>query len=142
MTAYKKLEDNIFISGQLFADDLEKIKAQGFTTIICNRPDYEEDIVDQPLSNEIERQAQALGLQFFYIPMGSQGPTQKTVQETRHALDEARGPVLAYCLTGKRSVILCSQALALSGAHSMPDLVSAAQALGYNLSLNSELIAA
>lgn len=133
MAAYKKLSENISVAGQLFVGSLEKIKAQGFTTIICNRPDYEEDIEDQPLSADIERRASELGMQFSYIPIDGSGTTLEAVHKTKEALDGAGGPVLAYCLSGMRSVMLASQALVLGGEFTSEELIDKALTLGYNL---------
>lgn len=133
MTAYKKLDENISVTGQLFVDHLDMIKDLGFKTIVCNRPDYEDDIEDQPLSTEIESRAAELGMQFSYIPVGGEGPTPEAVQQTKDVLDGASGPILAYCLSGKRSVILASLAKALGGEFATDELISNALSLGYNL---------
>ena len=133
MAAYKKLSENISVAGQLFVGTLEKIKAQGFTAIICNRPDYEDDVEDQPLSADIERRAKELGMKFFYIPVEGSVPTLEAVHMTKAALDNTDGPVLAYCLSGARSVMLASQVLALGNHSTIDDLIAKAQSLGYNL---------
>lgn len=134
MAAYKKIDEKLSISGQIFVGHLEKIKAQGFTTIICNRPDFEDDIEDQPLSDDIRNRASELGMQFIYIPIDDSGPTMKAVQKTKEALDAARGPALAYCLSGKRSLMLYSLAKALGGHSTTDELLSKASQVGYDLS--------
>ncbi len=132
MAAYKNLSENLSLAGQLFAGSLDKIKAQGFTTIICNRPDFEEDIEDQPLSTVIELRAAELGIRFLYIPVDGV-PTLEAVHRTKQALDSADGPVLAYCLSGMRSIMLLSQALVLRGDFTIDELIAKAQTLGYNI---------
>ena len=134
MAAYKKIDENLSISGQIFVGHLDKIKAQGFTTIMCNRPDFEEDDEDQPLSSDIQDRARELGMEFIYIPIDGSGPTMKAVQKTKAALDTARGPVLAYCLSGKRSLMLYSLAKAFGGHSTTDELISKATSVGYNLS--------
>ncbi len=47
----KKLNKNISVTGQITADDIAEIKAQGFTTIINNRDDGE--IEGQPSAASI-----------------------------------------------------------------------------------------
>ena len=37
-----KLDEKLFVTGQISVDDLAKIAAAGYKSIICNRPDYEE----------------------------------------------------------------------------------------------------
>ncbi len=132
MAAYKKISDNVSVAGQLFAGSLDKIKAQGITTIICNRPDYEEDVEFQPLSVEIACRAQELGMNFHYIPVESV-PTTEAVYNMLSALDRAEGPVLAYCLSGMRSVLISAQALVLDGDYTADELIAKALTLGYNL---------
>ena len=134
MVAYKKIDENLSIAGQIFVSSLEVLKGQGFTTIMCNRPDYEEDIEDQPLSSEIESRAVELGMQFVYIPIDDSGPTLQAVEQTRKALDGAEGPVFAYCLSGMRSMTLTSLAKALDGRATTDELISKAKTHGYNLS--------
>ena len=133
MAAYKKIDENLSISGQIFVGHLDKIKAQGFTTIICNRPDFEEDPEDQPLADDIQNRASELGLEFVYIPIDDSGPNMKAVHKTKEALDTARGPVLAYCLSGKRSLMLYSLAKAFEGHSTTDELISKAISVGYNL---------
>lgn len=134
MAAYKKIDEKLSISGQIFVGHLEKIKAQGFTTIVCNRPDFEDDIEDQPLSDDIQNRAHELGMQFVYIPVDGSGPNMKAVQKIKEALDAARGPVLAYCLSGQRSLTLYSLAKAFDGLSTTDELIFKASQVGYNLS--------
>ena len=134
MAAYKKIDENLSISGQIFVGHLDKIKAQGFTTIVCNRPDFEEDVEDQPLSSEIQNRASELGMEFIYIPIDETGPNMKAVHKTKKALEAAKGPVLAYCLSGHRSLVLYSLAKAFGGHSTTDELISKATSVGYNLS--------
>ena len=52
----------------------------------------------------------------------------------RKAVDAARGPVLAYCRSGTRSITTWSLGQALSGARSRGELVGLGRAAGYDLS--------
>jgi uncharacterized protein (TIGR01244 family) len=55
--------------------------------------------------------------------------------ETAAALDEANGPVLAYCRTGTRSITAWALAQALAGSSHTPDeIIALAQKAGYDLS--------
>lgn len=38
----RQIDDNYSVSGQIEPDDVRDIAAEGFRTIICNRPDGEE----------------------------------------------------------------------------------------------------
>ena len=53
---------------QLFAENMANVAAQGFKTVIYNRP-YDEGGSTQPPSVEIERSAHALGLNYIYLPV-------------------------------------------------------------------------
>ena len=39
---YRQITDEYAVSGQIAADDIAAIKAAGFRSIICNRPDDEQ----------------------------------------------------------------------------------------------------
>ena len=56
----RKINDRISVSPQIAAEDIEAIKAAGFTAVVNNRPDGEAP--DQPDSAEIEAAAKAAGL--------------------------------------------------------------------------------
>ena len=47
-----KLNEEVSVSGQLTAEMVEQVKALGFASVICNRPDGEGP--DQPTAAEIE----------------------------------------------------------------------------------------
>ena len=81
------------------------IKAAGFKSIICNRPDNEQP--GQPSAAEIRRAAEAAGLSFRHVPIISGQPaTGDDVAAMAQALDELEGPVFAYCRSGTRSTNL------------------------------------
>lgn len=133
MVAYKEVSENLAVAGQIFISQLEVLKERGFEVIICNRPDYEDDVEDQPLAAQMESRAAELGLKFVYIPV-SGTPTLQAAKSTKEVLDAAEGKVLAYCLSGMRSIMLCSLAHALEGNVKSDDLIQNAKTLGYNLS--------
>ena len=60
MTDFRRVHDRLSVSPQISAADIAQAKAQGFTTIINNRPD--DEAPDQPSSAEIEAAAKAAGL--------------------------------------------------------------------------------
>lgn len=98
---FKQISPAFSVSGQLTIDDVRDAAAQGFKTIICNRPDNEEDA--QLPSTIVEDQSQALGMKFAYIPVSPSGVTQSDGVKMRAALDSLPSPVLAYCRSGARS---------------------------------------
>ena len=102
---YRQITDDYSVTGQISPDDLPVIKAAGFKSIICNRPDNEQP--GQPSAAEISRAAEAAGLSFRHVPIISGQPvTDDDVAAMAQALDELEGPVFAYCRSGTRSTNL------------------------------------
>lgn len=93
------------VSPQLSASDFTAVVAQGFATVINNRPDGEGG-ADQPTSAELERAAKLVGLSYVYLPVVSGSITATQVQGMRNALAAAPGPTLAFCRSGARSAQL------------------------------------
>jgi uncharacterized protein (TIGR01244 family) len=109
MNAYK-LSDKCTVAGQILASDVAAIAADGFTTIICNRPDGED--FGQPTADEIAAACASHDLGFHHIPVSNSGLTMEAVDRFRDAVTNSKGPVLAYCRSGQR----CSVVWQASGA--------------------------
>lgn len=101
---YRQITDTFAVTGQIVAEDVAAIKAAGFRSIICNRPDDEQP--GQPSAAEIAAAAEAEQLIFRHIPVVSGQMTQADVMRMAEALDEIPGPVFAYCRSGARSTNL------------------------------------
>lgn len=97
----RKIDDQYSVTGQISVDDLDQIKAMGFKSIVCHRPDGEED--GQPLFADIAQRAQELGLSIAHVPVGRQGVDAEAVSGMVDALDEFDRPMLGYCRSGARS---------------------------------------
>lgn len=98
---FKQISPVFSVSGQLTLDDVRDAAAQGFKTILCNRPDNEE--AAQLASGIVQEQSEALGMKFAYIPVSSSGVIPSDGVKMRAALDTMPSPVLAYCRSGARS---------------------------------------
>ncbi len=96
----RQITDNYSVSPQITEDEIAAVKAAGFRTVICNRPDGEQP--GQPAHDAIKAAAEAAGLAFRYIPVVSGQMTAQNVEDQAAALREAEGPVLAYCRSGTR----------------------------------------
>lgn len=96
----RQITDNYSVSPQITADEVATVKAAGFKSVICNRPDGEQP--GQPSHDEIKAAVEAAGLTFRYIPVISGQMTMDNVEDQAAALDEVAGPVLAYCRSGTR----------------------------------------
>ena len=100
----KQLTDKLSVRGQITPEDMAAIKAQGFDTIICNRPDGEG--ADQPCAADIEAAAKEAGISFHYNPMEQGGVSPEAVHKQGELLIDNDGKVLAYCGSGKRATVL------------------------------------
>ena len=109
----RQIDDSYAVSEQITPDDIAEIKAQGFKSIVCNRPDEEEP--GQPAFAEIARAAEKEGLFVAHVPVGGMGLTPDAVTGMVDALDEMEKPVLAYCRSGARSTRIYEAANRLRG---------------------------
>ena len=97
---YREITDNYAVSGQITPDQVAAVKAAGFRSVICNRPDDEQP--GQPSAASVEAAARAAGLAFRHIPVISGQITGQNVADQAAALRELEGPVFAYCRSGAR----------------------------------------
>jgi uncharacterized protein (TIGR01244 family) len=132
MSEFKHVTPDFAVAGQLGTAEIAQAAAEGFRTIIANRPDGEAP--GQPSVAEIKAAAEAAGLAFKAIPFSGLPPAPAVVMETAQALDEANGPVLAYCRSGTRSITAWALAQALAGSHTPDEIIALAQKAGYDLS--------
>ena len=98
---FKSITPNFSVSAQLTPEDVHQAAAQGFKSIICNRPDGEE--AGQPSAAAIQKEAEALGLSFTHIPAVSGAVTGDDAAKMKAALADMLSPILAYCRSGARS---------------------------------------
>ena len=126
----KEISPKITVSPQVTEKDMAEIKAKGFRTIICNRPDGEG--ADQPSFEEIDAAAKLAGIEARYLPVQSGMVTDEDVAAFRDALEELPRPLLAYCRSGTRSATLWS----LSEAQSRPmsEILTGTKAAGFDMS--------
>ena len=96
-----QLSETVYVSGQIHPTHLSELKAQGFGTVICNRPDGEDP--GQPTAEEIRQSATEVGIKFFHVPFNPMNPNPEMVSDFGHAIQQAEGLILAYCRSGNRS---------------------------------------
>ena len=104
----KLLTNDLSISPQISTNDIAEIKAAGFKSIICNRPDGEA-FFGQPAFKDIEAVAKAAGLSVSYQPIYPGRMTESDAVVFAGSLHAMPKPILAYCRTGTRSATLWSQ---------------------------------
>ena len=102
----KQLSPDYSVSAQIQPRDIAELKAAGFKSVICNRPDHEDP--GQPSLADISAAAQAAGLEFRHVPVISGQMTAQNVEDQARALEELPKPVFAYCRSGTRSSNLYS----------------------------------
>lgn len=131
MSEFRRLTENVVVSPQLAIEDIAVAAELGVCTIVNNRPDGEEP--SAPQGDDIAMAAAAAGLNYVAIPVGHAGFSEPQVDAMIAALEQADGPILAYCRSGTRSTLLWALAAAKQGE--APDSIAriAAQA-GYDVS--------
>ncbi len=132
MSEFKRVTPDFAVAAQLEPGDIARAAAEGFRTIVINRPDGEQP--GQPLTGEMKAEADAAGVQFRAIAFQGLPPAPAIVAETAAMLDEANGPVLAYCRTGTRSITAWAMAEALAGNRRPDEIIALAKKAGYDLS--------
>lgn len=98
-----ELDPAYAVTGQITVADVAAIKAAGFDTIMCNRPDGED--AGQPAADQIRRATEKAGLKFFYVPMG-RALEPNTISDFKAVVNGDNGKVFAYCRSGNRCSIL------------------------------------
>jgi uncharacterized protein (TIGR01244 family) len=131
MSDFRRLDENILVSPQLGVGDIAAAAALGVAMIVNNRPDGEEP--SAPQGDAIAAAAAAAGINYVAIPIGHAGFSEPQVDAMIAAMEQAEGPILAYCRSGTRSTLLWALASAKQGKD--PDTIAgiAAQA-GYDIS--------
>ncbi len=130
MSDFRQLTDHFWASPQIGLDDIGAAKAQGIVLIVNNRPEGEAP--DQVPGEAIEAAARSMGIDYRAIPVTHAGFSEEQVRAMTAAIDEADGPVLAYCRSGTRSTLLWALAQAELGED--PDAIAASAAgAGYDV---------
>ena len=125
----RTLTDAFAVAPQITIEDMPALKAAGFTTVVCNRPDAE--VTADLSAAAVKAAVEAHGMVFIDNPVDPSGMTAENIAVQRQALAEAKGPVFAYCRSGTRSAI--AWALAMAGTTPIDELISAAARAGYDL---------
>ena len=137
MSDFRRLNENMLVSPQLAMEDIAAAVALGVSTIVNNRPDGEEP--SAPQGEAIEAATAAAGMNYVAIPVGHSGFSEPQVDAMIAAMEQAEGPILAYCRSGTRSTLLWALAQAKQGEDAETIARTAAQA-GYDVSPIRSLI--
>ena len=99
----KKVTDSFFVSSQITVEDIPDIAKQGFSTIVCNRPNHEE--IGQTDYQMIELCCAQNNLKFINLPMSPGHLTSDLIDQTYDLINE-ENKTFAYCRTGTRCITL------------------------------------
>ena len=128
-----KVSDNFSATGQIQPADMAEIAAQGFKTVINNRPDGEGG-AEQPSSDACRAAAEAAGLTYHYIPMTPQSMSVELLGDFHRAVTDSPQPVLAHCKSGARSTALWALSESCHNAREVDAVIAQAKESGYDLS--------
>lgn len=131
MADIRKVTEDFAVAPQIAPEDMAQAARDGFVLVINNRPDGEAP--DQPASADMAAAAKAAGLAYVHIPVRG-GPTPGQVEAVAEAVAGAKGPVLAFCRSGTRSINTWSLGQAGLGARPRDELVRLGADAGYDLS--------
>lgn len=128
---FRKITDQFLASPQIDVSDLAEAVRLGVTLVVNNRPEGEAD--DQTPGADMEAAVRAAGMDYVAIPVTHAGFSATQVEAMKAALEDAAGPVLAYCRSGTRSTLLWALAQASRGED--PDTIAGQAARGgYDIS--------
>ncbi len=97
----RPLSQDLSVAGQLTPEAMQAAAAEGFRSVINNRPDGEGG-PEQPNSTDIEVAARAAGLSYRYQPVSGAYQSPDDIAEFRRLIDELPKPILAFCRSGAR----------------------------------------
>lgn len=137
MPGATKINDQLTVSVQIGLADVAEIAAQGFASIINNRPDGEEP--GQPDHETIAAEARKRGLKYHYIPVVTGNITRNDVVQFQNAVLRD-GPAFAHCRSGTRCYLLWGLSRVLFDGESSLPIVADAARKGYDLRVLPTLV--
>ncbi|MFC0219955.1 uncharacterized protein (TIGR01244 family) [Pseudochelatococcus lubricantis] len=127
-----RINERLAVSEQISPRNIAPLARAGYTAIINNRPDREALL--QPGADAIAAAASREGLACIHLPVTGPDITEETVRAFQQALAASSGPVLAFCRTGARSLILWAIGEVLDGRMRKEDLIPFGAERGFDLS--------
>lgn len=127
MIDLRSVTPDFAVAGQVAPEDVPALKAQGFTTLINNRPDGETP--DQPAAAAIAAEARKHGIAYVEVPVRG----SPTLEQAHATVVAASGKTLAFCRSGTRSVMAWALGHAAGGRHTPAEVINLAAQAGYDL---------
>ncbi|MBQ0719569.1 MAG: TIGR01244 family phosphatase [Gammaproteobacteria bacterium] len=125
----KKLTPQLHVASQISIADIATIAAQGFKTILNNRPDGEGE--GQPMAADIAAAAEQHGIKYIYQPVVGTAISDGDAENFGKNIANNDGPIFAHCRTGTRCTILWM--LSQAKDTSADELLATAAKAGYSL---------
>ena len=98
------LADQLSVAAQVDVADIAALAAQGFRSIINNRPDGEDP--GQLPAADARRAAEAQGIAYHHIPVTAASLSRADVDAFAAVLRSAPQPIVVHCRSGTRSTLL------------------------------------
>ena len=125
-----QLTESLSVAAQITPQDIPNLAAQGFTVVVCNRPDGE--VPGQATMDEIEAACNAADLLFVRSPVDAMNFPGPDIEGLGALFDDPGQSVLAYCRTGTRCANLW---VTSQTGETQAAAVQAARDIGFDLSL-------
>ena len=109
------LTESLSVAAQITPQDVANLAAQGFTSVVCNRPDGE--VPGQATMDDMEAACNAAGLLFVRYPVDAMNFPGPDIEGLGALFDDPSQSVLAYCRTGTRCANLWVTSRTLSLIH-------------------------
>ena len=129
MSVYK-LTESLSVAAQITPQDIVGLAAEGFTTVVCNRPDGESP--GQAGMDEMEAACHEAEVLFIRYPVGVMNFPGADLEGLGALFDDPNQKVLAYCRSGTR----CANLWILSRDEAgRADAIAVARGIGFDLSM-------
>jgi len=125
-----QLTETLSVAAQVTPQDIPNIAAQGFSTVVCNRPDGE--VPDQASMDAIEAACNDANLLFVRYPVDALNFPGPDLEGLGELFDDAGQRVLAYCRTGTRCANLW---VATRSEEERQAAIQVAREIGFDLSM-------
>ena len=125
-----KLTESLSVAAQITPQDIPDLAEQGFTAVVCSRPDGE--VPGQATMDEIEAACNAADLLFVRYPVDAMNFPGPDIEGLGALFDDPGQSVLAYCRTGTRCANLWVTSQTGDG---QAEAVQLAREIGFDLSL-------
>lgn len=130
MTKTTEIAPGLAVAAQIEAADLAQLAAQGFKTVINNRPDSE----GVPVTAAAARaEAGRLGLRYEYLPVTSSTMTAADLVAFDRLIKDSPKPIVAHCRSGTRCYLLWATTEVVNGRADAATLVAEAAAKGFDI---------